>query len=115
MCDDAEDLAPSARLGRSDRVDDALDVGVLDHRHQLPEAPPPPNEPPPPENPPPNEPPSEMPPDDPDQEESEDPEPHGTGVGKKIGPPRRPARPAAKPGPPRCVTLRMIMISTIQP
>ena len=54
--DYAIDLAGRARLGVSDRLDDAGTVGIGQYHHQLPDEPPPPNEPPPPENPPPPEP-----------------------------------------------------------
>src|SRR5229473_3496724 len=60
--DDAEDLPRGLRLRRADGLGDARLVGLRDH-HQLPDAPPPPNEPPPPENPPP--PPENPPPENP--------------------------------------------------
>src|SRR5262249_46577176 len=81
---------------------DALLVGVRDHAvHQLPEAPPPPNEPPPPEKPPPK------PPDEPPQDEPD--EPHEPGIGINIGPLRlrRPPGPA-RGGPCRAMLLTMI-------
>src|SRR5262249_28298028 len=74
--------------------------------HQLPDAPPPPNEPPPPEKPPLEE---------PDHDEPEDPEPHDElelGSGKNTGPPR-PRRPTAPA--PRVASrqmARMIMKNT---
>src|SRR5262249_27775225 len=67
-------------------------------RHQLPEAPPPPNEPPPPEKPPP-----------PGQEEPDDP--HEPGIGIKIGPraPRRGRAPLCAYPRPCLPRLRTIM------